>query len=80
MHPVHKLYKAKRALNTVAKDSVKSGVTFNRNLYSKLDKIVQKSKHYKIDKSEIINMLLSSQDYDIAKVQKAVIAWRKKNE
>ena len=38
----------------MAKDVVRSGVTFNKELYSKLDSIVNDSKRYKIDKSGLI--------------------------
>lgn len=43
----------------MAKDVVRSGVTFNKNIFSKLNTVVLESKRYKMDKSEIINAILS---------------------
>lgn len=64
----------------MAKKCIKSGVTFKENLFLELDKIVQQSKHFKISKSEIINMLLSEQNLNVEEIQKKIIIWRKANE
>jgi len=60
----------------LAKDVVRSGVTFDPEIFSKLDKIVKDSKRYKIDKSEIINALLSKVDLSLEEIQKLVMDWR----
>ena len=60
----------------MAKDVVRSGVTFDPKIFSKLDKIVKDSKRYKIDKSEIINALLSKVDLSLEEIQKLVMDWR----
>ncbi len=43
----------------MVKNVVRSGVTFDKEIYYKLDSVVANSKRYKIDKSEIINAILS---------------------
>lgn len=62
----------------MAKDVVRSGVTFDKELYSKLDSIVTDSKRYKIDKSEIINAILSQSKLTPKEIQKLVMDWRER--
>ena len=61
---------------TLVKDVVRSGVTSNKNIYFKLDAIVNNSKRFKIDKSEIINAILSKADLSPEEIQKIVMDWR----
>ena len=60
----------------MVKDVVRSGVTFSKEIYSKLDGIVNSSKRYKIDKSEIINAVLSKANLTPKEIQKLVMDWR----
>ena len=60
----------------MAKDVIRSGVTFNRDIYSKLDKVINDSKRFKIDKSEIINAILSKTNLSPKKIQEIVMDWR----
>lgn len=60
------------------KDVIRSGVTFEKTVYEKLDKIVSSSKRYKIDKSEIINAIINSSNLSVKQVQKLVMDWRDK--
>ena len=60
----------------MAKNVVRSGVTFDKNIYSQLDSIVKNSKRYKIDKSEIINALLKKSNLSLKQIQKLVMEHR----
>ncbi len=62
----------------MAKEAVRSGVTFDRDNYIKLDNIVKNSKRYKIDKSEIINALLKNSNLSVKSIQKLVMDYREK--
>lgn len=60
------------------KKVVRSGVTFDREIYAKLEHIVGNSKRYKIDKSEIINALIDKFNLDTKEIQKIVMDYREK--
>lgn len=60
------------------KDVVRSGVTFDKAIYTKLDSIVNDSKRFKIDKSEIINAILANADLSLKDIQKLVMDYREK--
>jgi len=62
----------------MAKDVVRSGVTFDREIYKRLDSIVNDSKRYKIDKSEIINAILENSNLTLKDIQKLVMGYREK--
>jgi len=62
----------------MAKDVVRSGVTFDKDIFLKLDSIVSKSKRYKIDKSEIINAILTDSNMSLKTIQKLVMDYREK--
>jgi ribosomal protein L1 len=60
------------------KEAVRSGVTFDKEIYKKLEAIVENSKRFKIDKSEIINAILGNADLDLKEIQKKVMDYREK--
>ncbi|MCB9358342.1 hypothetical protein H6503_00265 [Candidatus Woesearchaeota archaeon] len=60
------------------KDVVRSGVTFDREIYSLLDGIVKDSKRFKIDKSEILNALVDNSKMSVKDIQKMVMDYREK--
>jgi len=64
----------------MAKDVVRSGVTFNRDSYEWLDNVVVNSKRLKIDKSEIINALILKSGMNINDVQELVMNYREQND
>ena len=63
----------------MAKDVVRSGVTFDKLIYNKLDSIVKNSKRFRLDKSEIINALINNSDYSIKQIQNLVMDLREKS-
>jgi len=63
----------------MARNAVRSGVTFDKSLYDKLDSIVKSSKRFKIDKSEIINALLDVSKLSIKQIQQLVMNYREKS-
>ncbi len=62
----------------MAKDVVRSGVTFDKSIYDRLDNSVKNSKRFKIDKSEIINTLINNSRNPTVQVQKLVMDYREK--
>jgi len=62
----------------MAKDVVRSGVTFSKSIYDKLDSVVKNSKRFKIDKSEIINALINNSKCSIKQIQNLVMDFREK--
>jgi hypothetical protein len=62
------------------KDVIRSGVTFDKNSYAWLDKIVRNSKRFKIDKSEIINAILNDSKLTIEEIQDLVMDYREKKD
>jgi hypothetical protein len=62
------------------KEVVRSGVTFDPVNYEKLDQVVKNSKRFKIDKSEIINALVSNSNLSLKDIQKLVMDYREKKE
>ena len=62
----------------MAKDVVRSGVTFDNSIYDRLDNSVKNSKRFKIDKSEIINTLINNSRNPTVQVQKLVMDYREK--
>ena len=60
----------------MARDVVRSGVTFEKEIFTKIDAIVKNSKRYKIDKSEIINALVCKFLKDEKQIQELVMKHR----
>ena len=61
-----------------SKKVMRSGVTFDKINYQKLNDIVQNSKRFKIDKSEIINALINNSKLTLKEIQKQVMDYREK--